>query len=49
MIIIIMYNYNNCNLTWQGINFYTQTKTITSLWRQEDAAGAMPTVMPTMK
>jgi malonate-semialdehyde dehydrogenase (acetylating)/methylmalonate-semialdehyde dehydrogenase len=33
----------------QGIQFYTQVKTITSLWRQEDAAGAMPTVMPTMK
>lgn len=33
----------------QGIQFYTQLKTITSLWRQEDAAGATPTVMPTMR
>jgi len=33
----------------QGIQFYTQLKTVTSLWRQEDAAGATPTVMPTMK
>ena len=33
----------------QGIQFYTQLKTVTSLWRQEDAAGTMPTVMPTMK
>ena len=33
----------------QGIQFYTQMKTITSLWREEDAAGATPTVMPTMK
>ena len=33
----------------QGIQFYTQTKTITSLWRQEDASGQMPTVMPTIK
>ena len=31
------------------IQFYTQMKTITSLWREEDAAGATPTVMPTMK
>ena len=34
---------------FQGIQFYTQMKTITSLWREEDAAGATPTVMPTMK
>ena len=33
----------------QGISFYTQVKTVTSLWRQEDAAGAMPTAMPIMK
>ena len=33
----------------QGIQFYTQMKTITSLWKQEDAGGVMPTVMPTMK
>ena len=34
----------------QGIQFYTQTKTITSLWRSDDAnIASMPTVMPTMK
>jgi len=33
----------------QGIQFHTQLKTVTSLWWQEDAAGATPTVMPTMK
>eukprot|EP01027_Heterolobosea_sp_BB2_P027817 GEZU01043463.1.p1 GENE.GEZU01043463.1~~GEZU01043463.1.p1 ORF type:complete len:220 (-),score=107.86 GEZU01043463.1:137-796(-) len=35
-----------------GVNFYTQTKTITSLWRDDDAAAAtlaQSTVMPTMK
>ena len=31
-----------------GINFYTQTKTVTSLWRSEDAVGSRATVnMPT--
>ena len=33
----------------QGVQFYTQVKTITSLWKQEDVSGAMPTVMPTLK
>lgn len=33
----------------QGIQFYTQLKTITSLWKEEDVGGASPTVMPTMK
>ncbi|EDV28722.1 expressed hypothetical protein [Trichoplax adhaerens] len=33
-----------------GIAFYTQTKTITSLWREEDATDKVaPTAMPTMK
>ena len=31
------------------IQFYTQIKTITCLWREEDAAGGTPTVIPTMK
>lgn len=31
-----------------GINFYTQTKTVTSLWRSQDAiATKAATVMPT--
>lgn len=30
-----------------GLNFYTQTKTVTSLWRSEDAIAAKETVMPT--
>ncbi|PVU85661.1 hypothetical protein BB561_006916, partial [Smittium simulii] len=31
-----------------GINFYTQSKTITSLWRQEDSTNSKPSVhMPT--
>ena len=35
---------------FQGIAFYTQTKTITSLWREEDASDKVaPTAMPTMK
>lgn len=34
----------------QGLQFYTQTKTITSLWRADDASiASMPTAMPTMK
>lgn len=34
----------------QGVSFYTQTKTITSLWRQEDVVDATPsTVFPTLK
>ncbi|OMJ12945.1 putative methylmalonate-semialdehyde dehydrogenase [acylating], mitochondrial [Smittium culicis] len=33
-----------------GINFYTQLKTITSLWRHEDVQSSKPSVnMPTMK
>jgi len=33
-----------------GIQFYTQLKTVTSMWRESDAAGlAAQTVMPTMK
>ena len=33
-----------------GIQFYSQVKTITSLWRSDDAnVTSMPTVMPTMK
>ena len=33
-----------------GLNFYTQTKTVTSLWREEDALAhdKSHTVMPTM-
>lgn len=30
-----------------GLNFYTQTKTVTSLWRSEDALATKETVMPT--
>ena len=34
----------------QGLQFYTQTKTITSLWRADDTSiASMPTAMPTMK
>ncbi|XP_065843392.1 probable methylmalonate-semialdehyde/malonate-semialdehyde dehydrogenase [acylating], mitochondrial [Oscarella lobularis] len=34
----------------QGVQFYTQTKTITQLWRSEDATSTKAaTVMPTMK
>jgi malonate-semialdehyde dehydrogenase (acetylating)/methylmalonate-semialdehyde dehydrogenase len=34
----------------QGVSFYTQTKTITSLWREEDVSDATPaTVFPTLK
>jgi len=35
----------------QGINFYTETKTVTSLWRSDDAgaAGKVATAMPTPK
>ena len=34
----------------QGVQFYTYTKTITSLWRHEDASGVKAAVnMPTMK
>jgi len=33
----------------QGLNFYTQTKTVTSMWREGDAgAGPVNTAMPTM-
>jgi len=33
-----------------GLNFYTQNKTITSLWRAEDAVGNKASVdMPTMR
>jgi len=30
-----------------GLNFYTQMKTVTSLWREEDAGVLTETVMPT--
>jgi malonate-semialdehyde dehydrogenase (acetylating) / methylmalonate-semialdehyde dehydrogenase len=34
----------------QGVNFFTQTKTVTSLWRATDAVGGTATVnMPVMK
>merc|ERR1712072_593338 len=34
----------------QGINFYTETKTVTSLWRADDAgAGNVATAMPVQK
>jgi hypothetical protein len=34
---------------WQGVNFYTQLKTVTQMWREQDvthtqAAVAMPTM-----
>lgn len=33
-----------------GLNFYTQTKTITSLWREEDSLATKASVnMPTMR
>lgn len=36
--------------SFQGINFYLDVKTITSLWRDEDAeALKAPTAFPTMK
>jgi len=34
----------------QGINFYTQTKTVTSMWRDDEAAGTkVSTAMPTSR
>jgi len=34
----------------QGINFFTETKTVTSLWRSDDAgAGKVATSMPVQK
>ena len=35
----------------QGINFYTQLKTVTQLWRSDDAVSskASPLAMPVMK
>ena len=36
--------------TLQGINFYTQTKTVTQLWRSEDASDTKATTaMPVMR
>jgi malonate-semialdehyde dehydrogenase (acetylating)/methylmalonate-semialdehyde dehydrogenase len=35
------------NTLLQGFNFYTETKTVTSLWRSDDAAGGkVSTAMP---
>lgn len=33
----------------QGVQFYTQTKTITSLWKDDDLPTGVTTAMPTMK
>lgn len=34
----------------QGIGFFTETKTVTSLWRSDDASdGKISTAMPTPK
>jgi len=33
----------------QGINFYTETKTVTSLWRSDDATSEVSTAMPVPK
>jgi malonate-semialdehyde dehydrogenase (acetylating)/methylmalonate-semialdehyde dehydrogenase len=34
----------------QGVQFFTQVKTVSTLWRSEDATGTKAaTVMPTMK
>lgn len=35
----------------QGVNFYTETKTITSMWRHEDAVAGLgaSVVMPTIR
>ena len=41
---------NGINDFLSGINFYTQNKTTTSLWRAEDATGNKASVnMPTMR
>lgn len=43
--IIIFYSYGK-----QGIKFYTQTKTVTQLWRDTDVTHTQAAVaMPTMK
>ena len=37
-------------LLLKGINFFTETKTVTSLWRSDDAdAGKVATAMPVQK
>ena len=42
---VCMYVYN-----LQGIQFYTQLKTVTQLWREEDTTSTKATVaMPVMK
>ncbi len=34
----------------QGINFYTETKTVTSLWRSDDASDShVATAMPVQR
>ena len=39
-----------CDISFQGINFFTETKTVTSLWRSDDAdAGKVATAMPVQK
>ena len=36
--------------SFQGINFFTETKTVTSLWREDDATdGQISTAMPVPK
>ena len=35
---------------FQGVNFYTQLKTVTQLWREQDATGFVSaTNFPTLK
>ena len=43
---------NKCRLLYlfpQGMNFYTQMKTVTSMWREGDAGGSAALSMPVMK
>lgn len=40
----------SAQIWFQGIEFYTQTKTVTSLWKAEDATDTKAqVVMPTMR
>lgn len=51
MSLIIKGSFSNtyCSFFFQGVQFYTQLKTITSQWKEEDATVARPAVvMPTM-
>lgn len=45
-----LYILKNNFTAFQGINFYTQLKTVTQMWREDDATVTKPAVaMPVMK